>query len=122
MARVVHFEITADDVERACRFYSVFGWELVSADMPGVDYWLAHTGSGEAGINGAIMPRAYNAQPIINWISVENLDAMIQKVREAGGEIAGERHTVPGIGETVYVKDTEGNTLGMIQPITTSTI
>ena len=30
MARVVHFEITADDVERARKFYEIFGWEITS--------------------------------------------------------------------------------------------
>jgi predicted enzyme related to lactoylglutathione lyase len=84
--------------------------------MPGVDYWLAHTGEGGMGINGAIMPRAYNPQPVINWVGVGDLDDMVDKVRAAGGEIVGEKLTVPGIGDTIYAKDTEGNTFGIIQP------
>lgn len=117
MARVVHFEITADNVERACKFYEIFGWEIASSGAPGMEYWLAHTGEGGMGINGAIMPRAYNSQPVINWVGVDDLDAMTEKVRAAGGEILGERQTVPGVGDTVYAKDTEGNTFGMIQPL-----
>lgn len=117
MPRVVHFEITADDVDRARRFYEIFDWEIAPSGAPGVDYWLAHTGESSMGINGAIMPRAYNSQPVINWVGVEDLDDMIKKVQAAGGEILGERHTVPGIGDTVYAKDTEGNTFGMIQPL-----
>jgi predicted enzyme related to lactoylglutathione lyase len=117
MARVVHFEITADDVERARKFYEIFGWEITSSGMPGVDYWLAHTGEEGLGINGAIMPRAYNPQPVINWVGVGDLDDMIGKVKAAGGEIVGERQTVPGVGDTIYAKDTEGNTFGMIQPL-----
>jgi predicted enzyme related to lactoylglutathione lyase len=85
--------------------------------MPGVDYWLAHTGEEGLGINGAIMPRAYNPQPVINWVGVGDLDDMIDKVKAAGGEIVGDRQTVPGIGDTIYAKDTEGNTFGMIQPL-----
>jgi predicted enzyme related to lactoylglutathione lyase len=69
------------------------------------------------GINGAIMPRAYNPQPVINWVGVGDLDDMISKVKAAGGEIVGERQTVPGIGDTIYARDTEGNTFGMIQPL-----
>jgi hypothetical protein len=117
MARVVHFEITADDVERACKFYGIFGWEITASGMPGADYWLAHTGEDGMGINGAIMPRAYNPQPVINWVGVGDLDDMISKVKAAGGEIVGERQTVPGIGDTIYARDTEGNTFGMIQPL-----
>lgn len=117
MARVVHFEITADDVERARTFYEIFGWDIVASGMPEVDYWLVHTGEGRMGIDGAIMPRAYNAQPVINWVSVEDLDEMIGRVQAAGGDVVGERHTVPGIGDTIYARDTEGNTFGMIQPL-----
>ena len=117
MARVVHFEITADDVERAGKFYEIFGWEIVTSGMPGTDYWLAHTGEGSMGINGAIMPRMYNPQPVINWVGVDDLDDMINRVRAAGGKTMGERQTVPGIGDTIYAKDTEGNTFGMIQPL-----
>ena len=120
MARIVHFEITADDVERARKFYEIFDWEITSSGMPGVDYWLVHTGEGGIGINGAIMPRAYNPQPVINWVGVSDLDDAIDKVQEAGGQIVGERQTVPGIGDTIYAKDTEGNTFGMIQPLPSS--
>ena len=120
MARVVHFEITADDVERARKFYEIFGWEISPSGTPGVDYWLAHTGEGATGINGAIMPRAYDPQPVINWVGVSDLDDMIDKVKAAGGEIVGERQAVPGIGDTIYAKDTEGNTFGMIQPLPSS--
>ena len=118
MGRVVHFEITADDVGRARRFYETFGWEISDSGMPGVEYLLAHTGQEpEMGANGAIMPRSYNAQPAILWIGVDDLDAAMARVTAAGGSLAGERHTVPGIGETIYAKDTEGNTFGMIQPL-----
>jgi predicted enzyme related to lactoylglutathione lyase len=87
-----------------------------------VEYWLVDTGEGEIGINGAIMPRAYNAQPVVHWISVDNLDAMIDKVKASGGEIVGERQTVPGIGDTIYAHDTEGNSFGMIQPLPRSAL
>ncbi len=116
MGRVVHFEITADDVSRARKFYEIFDWTINDSGMPGAEYWLVDTGKGEIGINGAIMPRAYKTQPVVHWISVDNLDAMIDKVKASGGEIVGERQTVPGIGDTIYAHDTEGNTFGMIQP------
>lgn len=117
MGRVVHFEITADDVARARKFYEIFGWKIQSAGMPGADYWLADTGSDDMGINGAIMPRTYNPQPVIHWISVDNIDEMIEKVKAAGGKITGKKQTVPGIGDTIYVADTEGNQVGLIQAL-----
>lgn len=118
MGRVVHFEITADDVARAAKFYEVFGWKITNSGMPGMDYWLADTGpEGDMGINGAIMPRKYQPQPVIHWVSVDDLDEMIKKVEAAGGKIVGEKQTVPTVGDTIYATDTEGNTFGMIQAL-----
>lgn len=117
MGRVVHFEITADDTARAKKFYELFGWKIASAGMDGMDYLLAKTGDDPMGIDGAIMSRSYKPQPVIPWISVDDLDAMVEKVKSAGGKVAGDKHTVPGIGDTVYITDTEGNTIGLIQPL-----
>jgi predicted enzyme related to lactoylglutathione lyase len=117
MGRLVHIEITADDMARAKEFYKIFDWEIVDSGMPGADYWLAKTGEGEPGLDGAIMPRAYNPQPVIHWIGVDDLDEMIEKVKTSGGKILGEKHSVPGIGDTIYASDTEGNTFGMIKAL-----
>ena len=47
MPRVVHFEINADDVERAVQFYSdVFGWKAEKWAGP-MEYWLIMTGEGD---------------------------------------------------------------------------
>jgi predicted enzyme related to lactoylglutathione lyase len=121
MGRVVHFEITADDVARARKFYEIFDWQLDDADMPGMStdsYVLAKTGDDkDMGTNGAIMKREFRSQPTIIWIAVDNLDAMIEKVKSSGGTVIGDKQTVPGIGDTIYVNDTEGNTIGLIQAL-----
>lgn len=115
MGRVVHFEITADDVQRARRFYEIFGWKIADSGMPDAEYWLATTGEGQAGIDGAIMPRSYSDQPVINTIDVDDLDAMIRKVKAAGGKIVGEKQNIPGVGDFIYAEDTEGNKIGILQ-------
>ena len=46
MARVVHFEIPADNPERALDFYGkLFGWQFQKYPGP-QDYWLVTTGPG----------------------------------------------------------------------------
>ena len=117
MGRLVHIEITADDTSRARKFYSIFDWTFEDSNLAGVDYTLAHTGTGEPGLDAAIMPRRYNPQPAIHWVAVDDLTSMMEKVQQAGGSLAGEIHTVPGIGNTIYCKDSEGNTFGMLQPL-----
>jgi predicted enzyme related to lactoylglutathione lyase len=49
---IVHFEIPADDVQRAKRFYQkAFGWKI--SDPWKMDYYFVETKKkGEEGING----------------------------------------------------------------------
>ncbi len=60
MAKVVHFEIHADDVERAKAFYTaVFGWEFEDwGHVVDSVYWGILTGPDEEpGINGGLLQR-----------------------------------------------------------------
>lgn len=117
MGRVVHFEITADDTKRAVKFYQeAFGWQFSDSGMPDIDYQLAHTGDGEMGIDGAIMPRGYRQQPVINTVGVEDLEGALAKVEAAGGKREGDIQPIPGVGRFSYVIDTEGNLVGVLQP------
>jgi predicted enzyme related to lactoylglutathione lyase len=121
MGNVIHFEITAEDVARANKFYKeALGWEIENANMPGADYWL--TSAQGDGIKGAIMPRTYNPQPTIVTIGVDNIDEAIEKVKAAGGTLVNKKARIEGIGDHIYVKDTEGNTIGLLQPLEGSTI
>ena len=64
MPRVVHFEIPADDLPRAVKFYAdVFGWQLRKWDGPD-EYWLAITGDDDQpGINGGLMKKIFADRP-----------------------------------------------------------
>jgi uncharacterized protein len=122
MARVVHFEIHASDTDRAERFYTqVFGWEIQRWDGP-VDYRLVTTGpDDEPGINGAIVERRgdLDGQAVTAYVctvQVESLDEILDGVPAAGGQLALDRVTVPGVGDVACFKDTEGNVFGALQP------
>jgi uncharacterized protein len=116
MSRVVHFEISADDPERAGTFYAtVFGWHIQKWDGP-QDYWLAGTGdTSRPGIDGAIMRRDAGMPPVINTIDVTSVDATVEQVLASGGSVAMPKMTVPGIGYMAYCFDTEGNMFGVMQ-------
>lgn len=116
MPRVIHFEIPADEPERAIRFYSdVFGWQIQKWDGP-MPYWLVGTGdASKPGINGGILQRAYPGQGVVNTLDVDDLDATVKSVEAAGGKITMPRMAVPGIGWLAYATDPEGNTFGMMQ-------
>jgi predicted enzyme related to lactoylglutathione lyase len=123
MGRVVHFEIHADDPERAVLFYTtVFGWTV--SRMGDIDYWLLSTGpDGEPGINGAILPRSGERPPLgapivgmVTTAQVDDLDAALTKVLELGGDLALDKMKIPGVGTVAYVHDTEANVVGILQP------
>ena len=119
MSRVIHFEIAADDIARAVKFYTeVLGWEITDAHMPEGEYWLVKTGeAGTPGIDGAIMPRSYSPkQPIRNTVSVGNIEEAMKKVKAAGGTIDDEVGDIPGVGKYVNARDTEGNQFGLLEP------
>jgi hypothetical protein len=118
--RPIHFEINADDVDRAVNFYQdVFGWDIKKYDDPSGEmiYYLVNTGSGtEYGVNGAIMPRIDFHASTINTISVPDRDEYVEKVVNAGGKLIS-KSEIPNVGSFAYVMDSEGNILGILTPV-----
>jgi len=118
MPRVIHFELSADDPERAVKFYDeVFGWKTQKWDGP-QSYWLLATGEGGPGIDGGLMKRSDNPLPqtsATNTIDVPSVDDYAQKITEHGGKVRIPKGAVPGIGYIAYCEDTEGNVFGIMQ-------
>jgi len=124
MDPVVHFEVPADDTERAKAFYTTcFGWNAVS--MPGMGYTLFHTTKTDeqgmvgtpGNINGGMFQRHEKVDRVVFTVAVEDLEASLRKVQDAGGAVVMGKDEVPGVGYVAYVKDTEGNLVGLIQPL-----
>jgi predicted enzyme related to lactoylglutathione lyase len=123
MSRPIHFEIHASDPQRAIAFYgALLGWTFSKYDGP-QDYWLIKTGDSAApGIDGGMLPRhgaAPEAMQAVNafvcTIGIANLDTSVRRVGELGGSIALPKMAIPKVGWLAYVKDTEGNILGLMQ-------
>jgi hypothetical protein len=111
MSKVVHFEIPADDTNRAKEFWSgIFGIEWQSYDGP-VEYYMFSNDDQQSG--GGLMPR--NGQNGLTiYFAVEDLDAAREKVQQMGGSVE-EKSPVPGMGWFAHAKDTEGNSFSMWQ-------
>jgi predicted enzyme related to lactoylglutathione lyase len=116
MPRVTHFEIPADDPERAISFYeSVFGWTIEKWEGP-MDYWMVMTGpEDEPGIDGGLGRRMGSATGFENTISVESVDEYIAKIEASGGKVVRPKMAIPGVGWLAYCADTEGNAFGLMQ-------
>jgi predicted enzyme related to lactoylglutathione lyase len=121
MPRVVHFEIPADNPERAIAFYqNVFGWEIEKWEGP-MEYWLIMTGpEEEPGIDGGLTRRTEPGMGTENTIGVASIDEYLTKIEASGGKVLRPKSTVPGVGYLAYCQDTEGNTFGLMQEDTSA--
>jgi uncharacterized protein len=122
MPRVIHFEIHADEPERAIRFYhSVFGWDFTPIKTMPVDYWIIKTGEPQQpGIDGGLLRRSKAVDgtaitAFVCTVAVSDLDQYLMKVVTSGGQRTVNRMAIRGIGWLAYCKDTEGNLFGMLQ-------
>lgn len=127
MNPVVHFEMPTEDRARAKEFYeSVFGWHMTQLGPDMGNYLLATTSpvdkknmhKEKGAINGGFFEKGeYGTTPHL-VIAVPDLKEHIAVVKNAGGGVLGEPADIPGIGTFVMFTDTEGNRVGMLQPVT----
>jgi hypothetical protein len=119
---IVHFEIPADDTERAYAFYrDAFGWQI--QPMPELDYAFVTTTPvddngrpAEPGmINGGMFQRNKDLPSPVVTINVDDIDAALARVAELGGTSVGEKAAVADMGWAAYFTDPEGNVMGLWQ-------
>lgn len=120
MATIVHFEIPADDLERAKKFYTeLFGWKMENAGNPsgkaGGDYWIITTtdNNGKPAVGGGMMKRQGPQHAPTNYIGVPSVDEAAKKVQELGGKIVMEKTAVPGMGFFICCLDSENNSFAL---------
>jgi len=118
MFSVVHFEIPADNIERAQKFYrELFGWKIEKFHGPTpMDYWgiTTSTEEGEMGLlNGGMMKRQAPEQQITMYINVPSVDVYADKVAQLGGKVCFPKMAVPGMGYFAVCLDPENNGFGI---------
>ncbi len=120
MPRVVHFEIQADDPERAANFYrNVFDWKIEKWKGP-IDYWMIMTGEG-VGIDGGLVKRPVdlkakgNINAFVCTIDVSDVDEYLHVVQANKGTVERPKEAIPGVGWLAYLRDTEGNLFGIMK-------
>ena len=120
MNGIVHFEIPADDLERAQRFYkSTFGWKMNY--MKEMDYTIVlttevdekNTPKSLGVINGGMMKRSDDTPSPVITIEVASIDDAMKRIEAGGGSVVHPRQEIPGMGAFAYFKDSEGNTMGL---------
>ena len=125
MDKVIFFEVPADDLARARKFYgTVFDWKMneipqmhytqvgtVEADRLGVRGTPKEPGA----INGGMVERGDSVKSPVIYISVKNIDEAATTIEKNGGKIIQPRTPVGNFGFAAYFRDTEGNVVGLWQ-------
>ncbi|MGD0535726.1 MAG: VOC family protein [Methanoregula sp.] len=122
MANLSHFMIPADNVDRARHFYStLLGWKIEpvqpapdSMGIAAMQYHDITTGAARPGeLNTGGLYKRHLNEPILDFVEVEDLDAVLSKVENLGGKVTMPKTTIPGVGQTAMVLDSEGNLIGI---------
>jgi uncharacterized protein len=118
MPTIVHFEIPADDIDRAKKFYiNLFGWYIEKWPSPenlpgGPEYSMITTidDKRNKALTGGMMKRQMpEQQGITNYIDVKSVDEYSAKVVQLGGQVKMTKTAVPGLGYFAICIDTENN-------------
>lgn len=122
MGRVVHFEIHASEPQTLVDFYTtLLGWRFTAAE--GMEYWLIQTGeAGEPGIDGGLLRRPQGApaegqamNAFVCTATVDSLDDTLAKAASLDASVAMPKNPITGIGWLAYIRDPDGNTLGLME-------
>jgi predicted enzyme related to lactoylglutathione lyase len=110
---IAHFDIAADDVERARLFYErVFGWRFEPFGPP--DFYLIHTGpTADPGIHGSVSKRRVPLARSLQWayectISVDDLPQSRRRSPPTAGRSLDEYEIVDGTADPLEDRKATG--------------
>jgi hypothetical protein len=111
-------ELMTRDIKAAGKFYSeLLGWKAVDSGMPGMEYQMFKTGETSVGGLMAMPPEIPKEVPPhwMAYITVDDIDAAVNKVRKLGGQVLFGPQAVPTLGRFATIKDPTGAVVSLIQ-------
>ncbi len=107
-----HIELPCTDFAKIGKFYTdVFGWNV--REIPEMNYAMFQTPDGPDG--GFSKQAKIAGEPgIALYIEVEDIDAILKKIEEAGGRAVHPKTAIsPDFGFFGIFTDVEGNSIGL---------
>ena len=109
-------ELIVDDVDLAIGFYTdVIGWEIEEMDMAQGKYYVLKSGGEPV---GGIMKKPEGAEKMPDfwgtYITVDDVDATLEKAEAAGGKSVYPPMDVPGVGRMCAITDRSGAMVSII--------
>ncbi len=111
------FEIPVSDLNRAKEFYEyIFGTELILNEMGPMEMAWFPMIEGAPGATGTLMKsEGYipSHQGILVYFSVENIEDVLKKVTDRGGNTLNPKTSIGEYGYIAHFEDCEGNRVGL---------
>lgn len=114
---VGYFEIPANDLDRATRFYErVFGWELERTSIDGHPMALFPYDAAAPGVTGALasgesyVPSRHGPRV---YFRTTDIDAVLTRAVQAGGQVLYPKKSIGDLGWVAEFEDSEGNAIAL---------
>ena len=111
------FEIPSTDFDRAVGFYETILAKTMKRETMGpiqmAVFPYEQPGVGGAVVNGGPYQPGQSRGTVVYLDCGGQLDAVLARVKGAGGEIAFPKTELPGMGAYAHILDTEGNRVGL---------
>lgn len=108
----IWYELLSSDADAASEFYSaVFGWQVAATEQAEMDYRILSMGSEPVGGLMQITAEMQDggAQPVwLGYISVDDVDASIEQIVQAGGSLQMPAMDIPDVGRIAMLADPQG--------------
>lgn len=110
-------ELLTSDPEAGGKFYQeIFGWSMTSADMGEMGtYYMFQRGQKEEAGAMKMPPQAEAPPHWLPYISVDDVDASVQKCQELGGMVYCQPTNIPNVGRFAVMADPLGATFAVFK-------
>ena len=115
-------EIGVNELDKCEDFYKkVFGWQTKDSENSTLEGRYIEFDTGDGFTTGGIyaltkeMKESGLPPHIINYISVQNIEASSEKIKELGGTIMVEVQEIPDTGKMLFAQDTTGAMFALIE-------
>jgi uncharacterized protein len=108
-------ELTTSDAATARKFYGeLLGWQFKDMNMGSGTYTVINAGGQDIG-GISSTPQAKGMPPFWGaYITVDNVDALAERVKRLGGKIAVPPTDIPTVGRFALIQDPQGASISLI--------
>jgi len=105
-------ELHSGDSGKARDFYSgLLGWGMEEMEMPGMTYSVIANGEDKI---GGFPSEASDTPRWLPYVTVDDVDARVEKARALGASVAMEPFSVPSVGRMATIVDPVGGVIALI--------